>query len=258
MSKSTFNADNYFAVVPEWLIYSNVSAQAVRVYCVLARHADKDTTKSFPSHNRIAKLIGVSNSTVRNALKELIELGAVVVEHRYDKETGHQKSNNYYLINSPLEYLQYFNMGVAIDNHHPRQDSNDITKVNKTKVNNDEQTKQLRKNLRRVCNDLFGKPSNTNAQGKRGMAIKLLIESQATVEELILRAELYRSKWPQMTFSANAVASNWDNLGNLKEQHKEPVKHDCNDKGHGWIYLSDDFKHCRFCNINSDDLKPTG
>jgi len=70
---ASFNADNYFAVVPEWLIYSEVSAQAVRVYCVLARHADKDTTKSFPSHNRIAKLIGVSNSTVRNALKELTD-----------------------------------------------------------------------------------------------------------------------------------------------------------------------------------------
>ena len=68
---SSFNADNYFAVVPEWLIYSEISAQAVRVYCVLARHADKDTTKSFPSHNRIAKLIGVSKFNSKERIKRI-------------------------------------------------------------------------------------------------------------------------------------------------------------------------------------------
>ena len=250
---SSFNADNYFAVVPEWLIYSEVSAQAVRVYCVLARHADKDTTKSFPSHNRIAKLIGVSNSTVRNALKELTDLGAVVVEHRYDKETGHQRSNNYYLINSPLEYLQYFNMGVATEKHHPRQDINDITKVNVTKVNNDEQ-KQLRKNLKRVLNDILGNPTNDNEHKKRGQAIKLLIQSDATVEQLIVRAEVYKKHWKDVQITDTAIANNWSNLGRLVEENKEPIPYNCEDSGHDMFYLDDTFAQCRYCKITTDDL----
>jgi DNA-binding Lrp family transcriptional regulator len=250
---SQFSADNYFAVVPEWLIYSGVSAQAVRVYCVLARHADKDTTKSFPSHNRIAKLIGVSNSTVRNALKELIDLGAVVVEHRYDKESGHQKSNNYYLINSPLQYLQYFNMGVATDKHHPYQDTNDITKVNKTKVNNDEH-KQLRKNLKRVLNDIIGVPTNDNEHAKRGQAIKLLIQSNATVEEVIVRAEMYKKKWKDVQLTDTAIANNWLNLGRLVDENKQPTPYNCKDSGHVMFNLSDDFAQCQYCKITTDDL----
>ena len=254
MSKSTLSADNYFAVVPEWLIYSDISAQAVRVYCVLARHADKDTTKSFRSHKRIEKLIGVSVSTVRNSIKELIDLGAVVVEHRYDKESGHQKSNNYYLINSPL---QHFNRVVSTDDYHPLQDVDDITKVNVTKVNNDEQ-KQLRKNLKRVCNELFGTPSNDNTHAKRGKAIKLLMQSGATVEELINRAELYKKTYKSMTFSDTAIASNWDNLGQLIKENKKPEPYNCKDKGHQLITIgtnsSGDFQVCRFCSVTTDDL----
>lgn len=93
-------ADVYFAIVPEWILDSDISAQAVRLYAVLRRYADA-TGACFPSRKTLATRLKVeSPKTVDRAIKELVDIGALVVEARRD-ETGDQTSNLYLVLTHP-------------------------------------------------------------------------------------------------------------------------------------------------------------
>ena len=95
-------ADGYFAIIPEWVLYADISPAAVRVYCVLHRHADNDTAKCIPSRKHIATKARISLSTVDRSIDELIALGAVTVQHR-TSENGDPTSNEYtVIVNRPL------------------------------------------------------------------------------------------------------------------------------------------------------------
>jgi hypothetical protein len=94
-------ADNYFAIVPEWVIYADISSQAVRLYCALRRHADKSHT-AHPSQARLAELTFSSINTVKRSLRELDRIGAVRITPRLDGE-GRRTSNDYLLLSAPAQ-----------------------------------------------------------------------------------------------------------------------------------------------------------
>lgn len=94
-------ADNYFTIIPEWILYSEISPQAVRLYGVLRRYADRDGA-CFPSRKRLANDLRVeSTKPVDKAIKELEAIGAITVEHRYT-EQGDLQSNLYTVLSTPL------------------------------------------------------------------------------------------------------------------------------------------------------------
>ena len=71
-----------FAMVPEWLLDSNVSDCAVRLYAVLLRYG-QTSGQRMPSRALLARRLHKSSvDTVDRALRELTLLGAVVVERR--------------------------------------------------------------------------------------------------------------------------------------------------------------------------------
>lgn len=83
----------HFAIVPEWLIRSSVSAVALRVYAALARHADSKQ-QAFPSRRVLAEWCGKSSvRTIDAAIDELEKVGAVVVTRR---SKGNVKQSNLY------------------------------------------------------------------------------------------------------------------------------------------------------------------
>lgn len=82
-----------FAIVPEWLLYSSVSAQAIRLYGVLNRHADK-IGRARPSRRRMADLMHVSRKTIDRSLDELESIGAVTIKPNYSQR-GDQTTNGY-------------------------------------------------------------------------------------------------------------------------------------------------------------------
>lgn len=95
MSVTGVDKDVRFALIPEWVLFHDeLSPQAVRLYCVLDRHADRDTRDCIPSRARLAGLLGVSVKTVDRALAELVAVRAVTVEHRVDA-AGDATSNRY-------------------------------------------------------------------------------------------------------------------------------------------------------------------
>jgi hypothetical protein len=97
----TRSADHYFAIIPENILYADISHIAVRVYGVLRRHADKDNGTCHPGRSRIAKVAHTSPSSVDRAISELVRIGAIEVIHRVDPENPKRLLSNQYRLLTP-------------------------------------------------------------------------------------------------------------------------------------------------------------
>lgn len=99
-TQEKLSADNFFTIIPEWVLFSDISAQAIRLYGVLRRYADRDGT-CFPSRKRLASDLRVESvKPVDKALKELVVIGAVTITNRYTDQ-GDLQSNLYVVLSSP-------------------------------------------------------------------------------------------------------------------------------------------------------------
>lgn len=65
-----------FALVPRWVLELATPTELV-VYAWLADHADRENGVCWPGQDRLARLAGVSDRTVRTALQGLAEKGCV-------------------------------------------------------------------------------------------------------------------------------------------------------------------------------------
>lgn len=73
---SLLQADNYFAIIPEWVLDADIDAVAVRVYGWLARRAGR-AGEAKPGRKWMAQKIRKSTSTVDRAVRDLETIGAV-------------------------------------------------------------------------------------------------------------------------------------------------------------------------------------
>jgi Helix-turn-helix domain len=86
-------SDGYFAVVPEWVLDADVSAQAIRLYAVLRRYADQRTGHAHPSRRTLADRMRVASTrTVDAALDDLVRIGAVEIFTRSRDDGGRSTS----------------------------------------------------------------------------------------------------------------------------------------------------------------------
>lgn len=81
-------ADNYFAVVPEWVIDAEISDRAFRLWAVLRRRSDKSTGFARESRPKLATRLRTSVKSIDRALRELEEAGAVTVHARWTDGNG--------------------------------------------------------------------------------------------------------------------------------------------------------------------------
>ncbi len=83
------NDDGYYAIIPETVLYAGISAQAVRLYCVLRRYADKGTLEAHPSRKTLAMRLNASDpKVVDRATQELVALGVLTVFQRWVDDEG--------------------------------------------------------------------------------------------------------------------------------------------------------------------------
>ncbi len=86
-------SDGYFAVVPEWVLDADISAQAVRLYAVLRRYADQQSGQAFPSRRTLAARLRVASTrTVDAALDDLLRIGAVDISAHTRPDGGNGTS----------------------------------------------------------------------------------------------------------------------------------------------------------------------
>jgi hypothetical protein len=93
--EASLDVEDRFAIVPEWLLDAEISDAAVRLYAVLLRFGQSSGAR-MPSRSTLARRLRKrSTDTVDRAMRELVELGSVVVENRFD---GGQRLTNRYLV----------------------------------------------------------------------------------------------------------------------------------------------------------------
>jgi len=82
-----------FVIVPDWILRSGISDRGVRLFAVLARYADR-AGEAFPSRRQLTTDLLASAASIDRATKELIDIGALDVQARFD-HNGDQTSNLY-------------------------------------------------------------------------------------------------------------------------------------------------------------------
>ena len=243
-------SDVYFSIVPEWVIDAPISAQAVRVYAVLCRYADKDDGTCFPSIKTLAERIHVSESTIKRALKELKAIGAIKSQKRFDKATGEQTSNLYTVMRSK-ELI--YDLPNVIDDTSPS--SSETYKLESNNHSHSlENNLEDRKRLWSALVDAIGyQPTTQVERAGWNKCIKQLREAGAKADEIPSRVEQYKKEFKGMTLTPYALVKHWTLLG--ESVAKIPIPRDCVTEGHAMIKLGDsDFEVCRFCSITSDDI----
>lgn len=236
-------SDVYFSIVPEWVIDAPISAQAVRVYAVLCRYADKDDGTCFPSIRTLAERINVSESTIKRAIKELKTIGAIKSQKRFDKATGEQTSNLYTVMRSK-ELI--YDLPHVIDDTSPSS-----SETYKLESNNHSQSLEEnfedRKVLWNALVDAIGyQPSTQVERAGWNKCIKQLREAGAKADEIPSRVSQYKTLFKGMTLTPYALVKHWSLLG--EEVAKIPKPRDCEVEGHAMIDL-DVIDKCRFCGL---------
>jgi|SRR5579872_6537353 len=126
----------YWARVPEWVLYAPISDRAVRLYGVLARHAKSDGTGADPGRARLARLLRCSPSSLDRARRELETVEAIEVDRYRLTAQGDWDTNHYRLRFKPPLGL------VTSDQTPSRQRTDRIVRADETGlVTGDEQTR---------------------------------------------------------------------------------------------------------------------
>ncbi|WP_280420057.1 hypothetical protein [Nocardia carnea] len=90
-----------FTQVPRWLMDAGLSRVGMKVWDALCRHMNSKTRQTFQFRRTLAATIGMSLSAVDRGLRELRELGALIVRPRRRKDGG-RTFNDYLLLWAPL------------------------------------------------------------------------------------------------------------------------------------------------------------
>lgn len=108
--KSATDQRKFTLVYNDFLESNLLNYYEKMVFIALKKFADNDTMRAFPSLKTIHTITGISLSQVRRSIEHMEELGVLSVEHRTDKEKGHQ-SNLYTL----YDYAEVWKVGSEAD-----------------------------------------------------------------------------------------------------------------------------------------------
>ena len=210
-------ADNYFAVVPEWVIdHEEISDGAFRLYAVLRRYADKGG-KAWPSMGTLSDRMHKGERQVRRLMRELEDAGAVRVHPRY--ESG-QQGSNLYMIVSERTYMT--GGGDTDDTPTPGTD----VRQNQSQENQSQSSEgDSRDRLFEAVAEVWigGYDIDTITRSERGRINTALTELRrigATPEEVISRGRVWVKKWPDTPASPQALVRNWNALVAREDQHQ--------------------------------------
>ena len=246
--KQRISASEYFAILPESVLFAAISSNAVRLYCILRRRADEKSNACYPSQKYLADSMFCSTRTVQRALDELIKIGAVTVEHRMIEGTDAYTSNMYYL------HATIAQGGAPVRKGSANMTQGSRAGVVQNKANKQSNETNTKKKTRKrdllfeeMCKGLGIDWENapTGETGRVNRACGELRKINATPEEVAAAIKHYKQNWKGAKISAQAITNNWTKL---KDEMKEstPIKRDCKKEGHAWLDL-DVILYCRFC-----------
>lgn len=232
--KDKIEASEYFAILPEAVLFAPISSNAVRLYCILRRRADEKNNSCYPSQKYLATNMYCSVRTVQRALDELIDIGAITVEHRYLEDTDAYTSNMYYLHATIAQGGAQVRKGSA-----KKSQGSSAGVVQNIPTKHSKETDTKKKSRKRdllfeeMCSGL-GIDWNNATKGELGKvngALKQLRQVKATPEQLKEVIKYYKKNW-KVTISAPAIANNWSKLlSEIELKNKVDEVYDCKKSG---------------------------
>lgn len=236
------SAEERFAIVPEWVLFADISAQAIRLYAVLARYADQ-SNRANPSRRAIAERMRCSRDTVDRALRELQTIGAVQVVPQIS-EHGDRTSNLYVLAvrppsrtDAPTPPQECGDGGrtdaatggrtdaAVNDNHIEREPhEREIYTLAAPSVPRSRPRDPLFEAVVEVC---YGVPHDQLTDTERGRANRAVAELRkisATPEDVFSRAVEYRARSPDYPLMPQTLTKLWNDLaiprGGSRNHHR--------------------------------------
>ena len=84
-----------FGMVPEWLLVADISSTAKVLFAwMCCKYANRSTWACWPGQQRLADDMNVSVGTIKHAINELVDVGALSKRQRVT--TSNQPATNYY------------------------------------------------------------------------------------------------------------------------------------------------------------------
>ena len=156
---TNIQSSDYFAIIPEWVLQADISANAVRLYGILNRFANGNG-RAWPSRNTLADLMRVSKGTIDRAKTELVDIGALLVEQRTNP-AGDPSSNLYTLLIRPFESSQVMK-GIPMGGYRGSPTDDDLNRVSM------KQSQTAKSSPMKPCSACLGK--NRDIEGKEGLS----------------------------------------------------------------------------------------
>lgn len=233
-----------FSIIPNWLI-EVVTPSSVCVYLCLARYADNETYRCWPSQKEIAATLNISLSTVKRSIKELQEVGALEVHFRH-RDDGSYTSSEYVLLRIDPR-LRVEGGGVTGEPRscHPStevvapvSEQEELYPINYTQLTKpieldianeqsspaDDPPTPIRRDLvfDSVCVacGIDQRELTKTQRGPLNRAVKELKDVGATPEMILERSMVFQALWPKIKLTPMALASRWaectqQNISNL-------------------------------------------
>jgi predicted transcriptional regulator len=173
--------------IMDW-VFENSKAQGIErlILLVIADHCNSEGEDAFPRISVIAKRANVSERTVKRRLQDLVELGELNIVKR------HGTSNLYKIVTSKTATL-----------------SKDIVPLEpKNKKTKKRERNPIWDTLLEVCGVNPNKVNSTEAS-RYGRMVRILNESDATPEDIRVRAEIYKQKFAYATMTPTALVNRW-------------------------------------------------
>lgn len=175
--------------IMDWVFEKSKSQGLERlILLVIADHCNSEGEDAFPRISVIARRANVSERTVKRRLQDLVALGELEIV----KRSG---TSNLYKINT-----------TGIVNEQTEEEVE--VKPKKTKAPAKRARNPIWDALLVVCGV---DPNNVNSSeaSRYGRMVRILNESNATPEEIQLRADVYRRKFPNATLTPTALVNRW-------------------------------------------------
>lgn len=173
--------------IMDW-VFENSKAQGIErlILLVIADHCNSEGEHAFPRISVIAKRANVSERTVKRKLQDLVELGELKVVKR------HGTSNLYKIVTRKN-----------------KTSSNEIVPIEpKVQKSKKRERNPIWDTLLEVCGVNPNKV-NSNEASRYGRMVRILNESDATPEDIRVRAEIYKQKFSYATMTPTALVNRW-------------------------------------------------
>jgi hypothetical protein len=186
------------------------SATRKVVLVALADRCNKDTLKCCPKVATLVEDCNLGDRAVRNALKQLCEMGLIARERRRRKDGS-------------LSGYDYVFPNVSFGASPPAPDAASPPApdaAHEPEVNLEPNTLAATPRERRPADDvwdmlthMFGEPTTESAKSQRGKLVRSLAAAGATPKLMSDRANMWPEYWPEVPLTAAALEKHWDTLG---------------------------------------------